>query len=465
MTAVYIDDDFMADVKNLKFLGQEFVDWPLPYKIQAALYNRLLKYHPKAVFIDLAYFNQRQSDAELAYLSEGFIHNAQRAGKNGGAVPIYLAALQVTEQDNKTQANIRKIQRPLAAFEGKATPVLAGWDAVPDRYPLAVDVDGVPYPSAAFALYQTLCAPDCPITLPKTDNPSQALAIQWANRNTRYLVQTADPNQVAGCRFEKKNPLSIVSALFLKKWKAFFDVKDDEQTLCPPVDTIHASVLIDPDVFHYKQALQDMIEDRVILIGASVSGAEDLLPTTTHGLQPGVYTHAMALDNLLSYGDQYPRHTVFQTYLEDWMPFVLELVLLFLAITYRQSAMWLYNDKFSLNSNHSLAAASNQKRGKKGPKKPKPLSKESYEEGVIQIERKTFCVTVALAGAAILILKAMYPDMSGLGIVIMLLAYLPVAISLTPKWSKKVVVESINSLSLLRKSPQFHPVDNKNKNS
>jgi len=44
---------------------------------------------------------------------------------------------------------------------------------------------------------------------------------------------------------------------------------------------------------------------KIIFYGASFRGAEDLVWSPAHGRVPGVFQHAMALDNLLTLGDSY----------------------------------------------------------------------------------------------------------------------------------------------------------------
>ena len=68
ITVVYMDEIFLDDIESIKFLGQEYVDWPLPYKTQAAIFNRILKYKPKAIFIDLAYLKSQTTIACLMNL-------------------------------------------------------------------------------------------------------------------------------------------------------------------------------------------------------------------------------------------------------------------------------------------------------------------------------------------------------------------------------------------------------------
>ena len=51
-----------------------------------------------------------------------------------------------------------------------------------------------------------------------------------------------------------------------------------------------------------------IIKDNIIFYGADVSGISDVVNSPVLGEQPGVFYHAMAFDNLLSYGEDYRRN-------------------------------------------------------------------------------------------------------------------------------------------------------------
>lgn len=437
ITVVHIDDKFIADLKRLQFMQLKFVDWPLPYVVQAALINRILKLQPKAVFIDLSYGNQRQSDAELAPLIDSF-DQARHAGPNGEAIPFFLAAVQDTEQ-TADQTAIKKIHLPLTAFDGKVNPVLAGWDGLPGRYPLSVEIkvdgngddDGKIYHSAAFALYRTLCGAHCSISTEHSEDPSQALAIQWANRETSFVGQTHDANDYRGCQAQEKNWWERIQALVTKKLNAFREIKNTSQILCSPVNTVHASSFFDQERYGDLKQIKRMIEGRVVLIGASTFSSEDITPTPTHGLQPGVYLHAMALDNLLSYGKDYPRDTVFHAHIEIYKPFIFELAIFVLALWFRHSAMNKLNKKHYSQENTTI----------------KPLEdKQSYEESVVKIEYDTFKLAMFYVAIAIMGLRIIYQDISFFGLSVIFSSYLMIVISLIPKLFKKKMVNAINGL-------------------
>ncbi len=48
-----------------------------------------------------------------------------------------------------------------------------------------------------------------------------------------------------------------------------------------------------------------MLRDRLVLVGANITSTGDLVESPVHGQLPGVYLHAMALDNLINAGMDY----------------------------------------------------------------------------------------------------------------------------------------------------------------
>ncbi len=51
-----------------------------------------------------------------------------------------------------------------------------------------------------------------------------------------------------------------------------------------------------------QETLRALFKDRIVMIGADIKGAPDLIQTPVHGQIPGVFLHAMALDNMVERG-------------------------------------------------------------------------------------------------------------------------------------------------------------------
>jgi hypothetical protein len=71
---------------------------------------------------------------------------------------------------------------------------------------------------------------------------------------------------------------------------------------CPYIRTIPAEVLTQKP---WSSEVRKLLQDKLVLYGGSFQGAADLVQSPTHGSIPGVQLHAMALHNLLLWGDNY----------------------------------------------------------------------------------------------------------------------------------------------------------------
>lgn len=81
---------------------------------------------------------------------------------------------------------------------------------------------------------------------------------------------------------------------------------------CSYIDTVSASVIADPRRigFSDEQAAQfrkDYFQNRIVLVGTAVPFVKDTIPSPVNGEMPGVFLHAMALENMLNFGTSYPH--------------------------------------------------------------------------------------------------------------------------------------------------------------
>ena len=72
---------------------------------------------------------------------------------------------------------------------------------------------------------------------------------------------------------------------------------------CPP----HRAYAAHDFLADESTELAEFLEDRYVFYGGNFAMAEDMVTPPTHGPVPGVFLHAMALDNLLRSGGEYKR--------------------------------------------------------------------------------------------------------------------------------------------------------------
>ncbi|MCY1367639.1 CHASE2 domain protein [compost metagenome] len=101
---------------------------------------------------------------------------------------------------------------------------------------------------------------------------------------------------LAGCgvRGDRSDILQVLTLLGVDSLRAQFDSVDSERPQpCPYTRTLYANQLRDPRV-------ADVLRGKHVLLGVSIRGIPDLVASPVQGQLPGVYWHAMALDNLLT---------------------------------------------------------------------------------------------------------------------------------------------------------------------
>jgi hypothetical protein len=82
------------------------------------------------------------------------------------------------------------------------------------------------------------------------------------------------------------------------------------ESKCPPVATLFATALLspeeDPTLGAANERLFSLADGAFLMVGGNFRGSGDLVTTPLHTLLPGVYYHAVALQNLLAF-DGYPK--------------------------------------------------------------------------------------------------------------------------------------------------------------
>ncbi|WP_447920033.1 CHASE2 domain-containing protein [Achromobacter aegrifaciens] len=285
-TVVLIDDDSLDQQKGA---------WPLPYRTHARwLRNIGLIHKPKAIFLDIT-FGRERDDPTLPELA------AALCELRDANIPVFLAALP------DAQGSLR-LRSGLAAPEGEK-PCFTMVDV---RYtPSKVDRLVWSYPlwsgdnarSAALAIAQDTAG----ATIARTD---EAMALTWGVDNLDQRRFSKDCRQARG-GYAEMLPSYV---------RTLLGDPDAAQPICPYTRALTLSELRAPDADGTR--LADMLTGRYVMIGAALSGFNDTVLSPVHDSIPGVFMHAMALDNLLTYQNDYKRAVEW----EIWPPNVLWLL-------------------------------------------------------------------------------------------------------------------------------------------
>jgi CHASE2 domain-containing sensor protein len=275
------------------YLQRNNTYWPMPYSEQSKLFKRLLAFKPRAVFVDLLYSNDHslgdpnQDSQLLANVFERY----QRQG-----VALLLANTgQVRGQSGQTNT--------LAPLAQVSSPALVAWSGLGDKYPLALKTPLGVMESPAFALYRKYCQGRSCAGLPADAQAAMQaapMAVQWGLRMTPEQNRIAD---ISHCPTSGGLLVDVAKELLRA---IFWKLGNSAETLCPYSLTLSASdleVTSDED----RALVAELLKDRLVMVGANITSAADLVQSPVHGKIPGVYLHAMALDNLITLGMNYDR--------------------------------------------------------------------------------------------------------------------------------------------------------------
>ena len=264
--------------------------WPWKYGDHARVLDALLQYKPKAVVLDFLFVDSRP-DETLKDLTDE-IGRYKKAG-----VPIYFeGGIDLPYGENPLRPEVAKTGVPVL---DPAIPINAGvarqYYATGRCFNQKPDGDGT-CPSLAFRVYRDLYGKEHPLV--RVDDKMEMV---WGTRTApenHWITRTGADGAQHSC-FEKMG--------LLRRWYlAFFDT-DAVKSPCPytaefPVDAL----LLTPD----DKDVAKMARDRVVFYGGALQAAQDRTYTPVNNLLPGVFVHAMAMDNLITFHGRPFQNTV-----------------------------------------------------------------------------------------------------------------------------------------------------------
>jgi CHASE2 domain-containing sensor protein len=297
----------LIDQTSLAARGES---WPPRYVYYEEVVRRIAKQKPAAIFLDVLVEDKRAYDDSLAVARQALGETLSKTG-----VPLYLATLDT--RNNSVFAGVPGTQT-----------TLSGWRGHGEDYPLSIrpghfygqhddqfepeeSCDTKQNRTVAMQIYQQLCdqglQQGCAARQEtETDGKfCDALVVQWGRHVSkvvpeRHLIsesQCIATEQSMSVRFGES-----LRAFFASLFSGYDDsaLKQLRQP-CPYAVTVREEDLSD-------EKARGVLSGRVVMIGLSLPGIHDIVDSPVHGQIPGVYLHAMALDNLMTWNDDYyPR--------------------------------------------------------------------------------------------------------------------------------------------------------------
>jgi len=250
--------------ENLGVLGTHY---PVPYAMHADIIRAIASYGPKAVFVDFAFIDPRATD-DVGELADALceLHNARR----DRPVDVFIAA--------PSNAVVRS---PLEQCTKLVNPELEDSTGVSGVLTYASHGGAPARPTPAFALAAPELGID-PLSAP-------AMEIIWGK-------QVADVNE----RWMTCTEPSLVEAIGLVLRRGPLALRLG----CPYTRTITVQQLLN---FTGDSDIKDLLRDKTVLYGAGFRLTGDRMESPVYAEMPGVFLHAMAYDNLATFGRHYRR--------------------------------------------------------------------------------------------------------------------------------------------------------------
>ena len=286
-----------------EFLESQGLAWPIRYADHGDWFLRLVdsETKPKAIFVDIP-FSQNRDDRSLESLIAAICSITHDHG-----VPVFMAALPSTRSKGLT---LRSGLNPDSGDPRGPCFTMVGIGYEPDpvdrilwHYPLTTHLgpegwkagpsesETVPkYRSAALALAEDVAKLDL-------GKETDQLALVWG-------YDTPDQSGMspmnAYCQPGKASWLSFIPGFLRTPFESA-----PQRPVCP----YHAAFSMAQIGEFSEEDMKKHLDGRFLIVGAFVPGYNDLIDSPIHGLIPGPYLHAMALDNLLTYQGQYKLST------------------------------------------------------------------------------------------------------------------------------------------------------------
>ncbi|MGB3212914.1 MAG: CHASE2 domain-containing protein [Desulforhopalus sp.] len=328
VTIILLDDFFIEEY------GKHY---PVDYSDLKQILKVIGHYQPKAVFFDLLQHYEH---------SDGLDRWLQQIEKSD--FPVYMAsspAFDTQDELNSPDSLRYKLKKHKAEFTA------VSWFGYQHYYPLLIateqDQQTTSNSTAALSLFREWCEKTptkcqyTPEELGRNGLFQNAMVVRWSN--TAVPEQENFLNLTEGCQdnTESKYTHLFSSALshFEHGFSNYSKRKEQQRSRCFHLLTLTAASLFKPAAMD-SESLRKALTGRIVVVGYNLIGGPDAVQSPLHGKLPGVFFHAMALDNLINLGDAYwhvPENIFGDISISRCFEGLLQGLVLWLVFTYRYS--------------------------------------------------------------------------------------------------------------------------------
>ncbi len=352
IATVLIDESSLADNHQGSHLEGGFngFNYPPTLESYSQLIDAILAYRPKAIFVDIIISeDKKRFSQDSFFLEDTLLENTKkRFDGTGNYVPIFFPHPNaIIKHDNDDIECSQSLVKETGFFEKHSSqprPSIIGIGDARSYHLISKSacVDGKKVNhdllSPAFALYKTICDKD-PKFCETNDTPSASIDISPNNFKTPILLRWGDITTDYNKEFVNNDKFvcqqyedhwffqsgRMIKYLFNSLVSGSDILKERKKSeLCPYHDKLGAKNLIQRHIHHTTQfgfsterycqrtddafgdhSLEERLCNKVVLIGLDLTGLNDTTFSPIHGTTQGIQLHAMALDNLLTQGEDY----------------------------------------------------------------------------------------------------------------------------------------------------------------
>jgi len=308
IVVLLIDDAYMESVGR---------SWPLEPRRYQRILRKLSDAGASTVFVDIFFAQnstQRQQDVARLY--------------KGSACLVAASMCAAVDEDwscsdygsKQPCANPMPDSGTEIFFAGtKQTPVPWAGDTAPPASAMAqmlsaqniynlreTDVNGVAVDTAGWALYQSWCkrSADCDASR-FSEFSLEPMYLHWGYAPNKMMTDIADFG--AGVCIPQSEWLigRLWQSITVFAWNFIRGFHDRRIAPCPYTSQIKLQLFNNLSA----EELRQLFNNKVVLLGASLENYPDYQWSPVHDFIPGVFWHAMAIDNLMEFGGGYMKDT------------------------------------------------------------------------------------------------------------------------------------------------------------
>jgi CHASE2 domain-containing protein len=263
------------------------IDWPPTFNDYATMIGVLAgtkDQQPNAIFIDLMLDRPATARDPVEKLCDAI------AAADQGGVPVVFAA----QQEYAMPEALRNCDQP---------PKIASatWSANDGAYGLSYEIGGDRILTAAADLYRRSLGNDTDVFDGLVDEETD-MVLMWGARPPVFDARCDLPAQ--GATPARQSLDLYLSGLLLNPEKRR---RYQRQQKCLYHAKLSGQQVMGATSPAQRRLAAQFVDGKYVLVGAELSDLLDRHPSPVHGAATGVFLHAMALDNLLTYGPDFIR--------------------------------------------------------------------------------------------------------------------------------------------------------------